>query len=736
MNLQLEKIQRTLFKQQQQKLEQDKKKYPAIYGQIKNITDFFYLNDISNKTSNNQVLNSPNKIEYDINSFCESEKNPDLYTPLGKISGDNYVLTHILVNNNINNHANKENLKNINNKNKSSNKFNTNNKKIKEKEDIDFDKNKNKNGNEESMDEDEEENYKVLKPFRYFDDEYDIPEIKVNSKNELIIPIKKNKTNNHKSKSPFLKKIKRSGSRYNTSLINSHNFCYICLSLNHSTKQECPRYKRCHRCFKYGHTVKTCKEKNLTICENCGVASHKKEECLKNPEVIKVRDILLNKKAKLSCVFCGKNNHLVCPYSTREKFIIISDKGNMNQNGGKKDYSNILFCPLCGENHLKEECPSYKSSESNSLEEKSKSNKDNNKIKENKENKEDKNIKENDSNKKNKGEKEIENIKDKNSFISKKRSSSRSLLFLNNFIKRKTSTLSWATDDNEDNNNNLNDNNKANNSNYNSNFNYDNNNNNQKISFEINWSSNNKNYNNNNNRNYNDNNYNRNYNNNKGNYDNNNIRTYYDNKGNYDNNYNNRSYNNKGNYDNNYNRSYNNKGNYDNNNRSYNNKGNYDNNYNKNNISNKDNYSKKIYNNKSPFNNNNNFNNNRNRYDRNRIGNNRYNKYDNYKKNDYYKNNDKWNNNTSRRKEIKNSANSRNISLDEEKRKDFGTKDIYYSNNKNYNYNNKNYDNKQRFEKNNRRNYNNNYDKFNKNSNNFIGSKYKQYKNYKDRKNG
>jgi len=499
-----ERIQRSLYKQEQKKLAEEKKKYPALYSQIKNIKDYFYLNDKEyfDEFKNIHLPPIPD-VEYNIDSFMDSEERPDLYTPLGKISGDNYELTQFSEkNNNLNNKLNNNNDTNIKNKkdniyNKTNppkapkEKFNKNN--PNKNKFIPNNSNKLQNGNTtttsnqiiktEKNDKGDFQNGKDIeitplknhKLFnRYFDFDFDFPEIKLNSKNELILPKRR------KIRSPFFKKFKRTVSKYNTSSINSLNFCYICLSLNHSLKTECPIYKRCYKCLKYGHWAKNCKEELKNKCENCGLSIHNKEDCLKNPKEIKSIDILVNKKdIKLKCAFCESRKHLLCPFSMRENFVInIENKMDKNQNGGTKDFSKILFCPFCAGNHLKTECKEkekekklnefYDQEKNKIINEKNIEEKNNKENKDNKENKENKDNKENEKNKGN-------NIIDKkNEFINRKRE-------LNNkkdiIFKRQTSNFSWV---------NQSDNNS-------------NNNNNTNKPFEINWSthSNNNSYNNN-----------------------------------------------------------------------------------------------------------------------------------------------------------------------------------------------------------------------------------------------
>ena len=109
-NLEKEKIYRMIFRQKQLQAEQEKKKYPATNGQIteKNINDYFLFYDLTEITSHSPKFlstssnsykeiknnfdneNEIKKIDYDIASFVDNEDTPVLYTPFGKISGNNY----------------------------------------------------------------------------------------------------------------------------------------------------------------------------------------------------------------------------------------------------------------------------------------------------------------------------------------------------------------------------------------------------------------------------------------------------------------------------------------------------------------------------------------------------------------------------------------------------------------------------------------------------------------------
>ena len=264
-NLKKEIINRKFFKNEEAK-------YPAINGKItdSNINNFFEFNDLSEGMNSSpkslstsffsdkeikfdfSQVDEKHKINYEINSFWENDQIPDLYTPFGKISGDNYTLTKTDLN-----YKNKENI-------------------------INYDK-------------------KIIskKRLRYFDLDFvepDIPEIIL-----TILPKTKKKSKSKK----FYKNIPP---------FNSDKFCYICLSLDHFDKNECPRYKRCFKCLKYGHWAKDCGEILQNKCENCNKSCHNKEDCLKNCD-IKFEDLLiLNKNSKLKCAFCENNTHLICPF--------------------------------------------------------------------------------------------------------------------------------------------------------------------------------------------------------------------------------------------------------------------------------------------------------------------------------------------------------------------------------------------------------------------------------------
>ena len=316
-NLENERISRMLFRQKQLQVEKEKKKYPATNGQIteKNINDYFVFYDLTEitphspkslSTSSNSYKETKNnldneeeikKIDYDIASFVDNEETPDLYTPFGKISGNNYDLN---IDSDIINAENSDYIE-----------------------------------------------IKTIskKRLRYFDLDHD-----TNETPEIIITKlpkpKENKKHNywfkHKSRTP----------------LNEKKMCYICLSMNHDNKEECDKYKRCIKCLKYGHWAKNCEEIIQNKCPNCHVSAHNKEDCLQFNDGITIEDLLLNRNKGLKCPFCYKKTHVICPFSLRENFIINSSNGNNEQNKKEiKDFSKTLFCPLCAGNHLLKDCP-------------------------------------------------------------------------------------------------------------------------------------------------------------------------------------------------------------------------------------------------------------------------------------------------------------------------------------------------------------------------------------------
>ena len=282
---QKEKIRRQLYKQEKQKEEEEKLKYPAINGLIneRNIFKFFIFDDDEKNNKKDDYIKLSNQIDYDINSYLNNEQLPDLYTPLGMIKGDSYKIIPYkeskINNDKIENKNEKINIGNLNSKKK---------KKIKRYFDIDFD--------EEDDD------------------------IKKASKNKNVSNL------NHTS-------CKKCGS--NNSLkcdcLTIRTFCYICLGKTH-IKKDCPRLQKCFKCLKYGHKSNDCDESLNNKCENCNISIHKKEECLKYPDKILIKDL---KENNLKCRICGSEEHLICKFNNIEDIILDfnnNDKDKINYN--------------------------------------------------------------------------------------------------------------------------------------------------------------------------------------------------------------------------------------------------------------------------------------------------------------------------------------------------------------------------------------------------------------------
>ena len=305
-----EKIRRQIYKSEElkkKKENQEKLKYPALNGLInKNNIDTYF---IFGEEEDNSINNDSNiQIEYEICSFFNNEEVPDLYTPFGIISGNNYKIIPV------------------------------------EEENQD----KNDNGIDSLMDNDvkskkkqikNENNNKNIKNIRYFD-MYNIGNSFCFEEDENI--------------SICNKCGKDINSKCNC---NNQSFCHICLSKNH-IKKNCPKFNKCNKCLKYGHMSQNCTELINSVCEKCKIANHNSEDCLRYPNEITVEDI---KENNLKCEFFGSENHILCPYSEKENYIILyEDKENdisFNKNDNDIDFSNKLYCPTCGENHLKKECP-------------------------------------------------------------------------------------------------------------------------------------------------------------------------------------------------------------------------------------------------------------------------------------------------------------------------------------------------------------------------------------------
>ena len=320
--LKRERILRQIYKNEKKKEEKEKCKYPAINGLLNEnniLTNFIFDSDANNLINNDNNL----EVEYDICSYMNNEEIPDLYTPFGRISGDKYQIIPIKG----------EKLENNNE--------NSTDKKMEKELENKSEENK-KNINNEN---DDNEN-KIKKIIRYFDID------NKNTKKDLY--------------SFRCKKCGKFG-HLKCDCTNIINSCYICLSKEH-TRKDCPKIVRCSNCFVLGHSSQDC-EKNLeSVCENCKITFHKREDCLKRPIKINLKDL---KSQKLSCAFCGSEEHVLCPFSKKKNPILLYEITNSDLEKGidkemnKKDFSNILYCPNCKGNHLKKECPIKKETWSN-----------------------------------------------------------------------------------------------------------------------------------------------------------------------------------------------------------------------------------------------------------------------------------------------------------------------------------------------------------------------------------
>ena len=317
-NLERERLNRSLYKQQQQLKQENTMKYPFTFDEVSNlnIRNYFVFDEmVSNIQSDcsSYLLDkeikynsyNENEIKYDIDSFIDNDNMPDLYTPLGKISGDKYNLI-------------KNEFSNINSLNNE-------------------DENLNNNIN----------TFMSKKRLRYFHLGFDFDE-----EPEIIIrKIPKKKINNN-NKNFYFNNNNIKINRY------SRESCHICLSRNHVDKAVCPKYKRCYKCLTYGHWGKDCNKILNNLCEKCGKSIHNKEDCLRANDNISNNDFVFEiMNNKLNCAFCDNGSHLICPFSIREKYILNVNKKFDNNNEVVKDYSKVLFCSYCGGNHLYKECP-------------------------------------------------------------------------------------------------------------------------------------------------------------------------------------------------------------------------------------------------------------------------------------------------------------------------------------------------------------------------------------------
>ena len=334
-----EKIRRQIYKNEElkrRKEEQEKLKYPALNGLINenNILDYFIFDKDEEDDEENIFNNDINvQIEYEINSYLNNDEVPDLYTPIGMISGDNYKLIQTK-------RKNEENENNILN----SNLLNNN---LIDIQNIALNI-ENNLLNKDSKNETKNEEINLIninnkkKNIRYFDID--------------IINNDKDLANNCRCK-----KCGKIG-HYKCDCTENTTFCYICLSNAH-VRKNCPKTQRCYKCLKYGHISQNCIKNFDLICENCNICKHKKEECIKYADEITIKDI---KKKELSCEFCGSQEHIICPFSQKKNYILLYEYKNNEKNKNndinmnKYDFTKKLYCPICGENHLRVDCPDRK----------------------------------------------------------------------------------------------------------------------------------------------------------------------------------------------------------------------------------------------------------------------------------------------------------------------------------------------------------------------------------------
>ena len=109
-----EKIRRQLYKQdklKQKMEEEEKKKYPGIHGLLGEEKIFQYFIFDKDVDKNIIINNDKIAIDYELNSYFNNEQTPDLCTPYGMISGNNYQLMQTKNKEEINN--NNDNIEHI-----------------------------------------------------------------------------------------------------------------------------------------------------------------------------------------------------------------------------------------------------------------------------------------------------------------------------------------------------------------------------------------------------------------------------------------------------------------------------------------------------------------------------------------------------------------------------------------------------------------------------------------------
>jgi hypothetical protein len=214
------------------------------------------------------------KVDYNVSSFITSSFRPDLYSPFGIISGNNYKLK-FAPGNSFQNLEEKEE----DNENKDEGKS-----LIKKEE------NKDKDSSSSSSDEkDNNEETKKRKLNRYYNLEPDIS-LKCHICDQI-------------------------GHRKDACPNYDIKFCYRCLSTSHEDR-DCEQIK-CFKCNKLGHKTYNCKLKDnqLVICDSCHCVGHVRKECLIKPMEFSSKFLKYN---NLSCLYCGSSNHVLCSLIKRE----------------------------------------------------------------------------------------------------------------------------------------------------------------------------------------------------------------------------------------------------------------------------------------------------------------------------------------------------------------------------------------------------------------------------------